>query len=130
MRRKGGPLDRTKEEEEAGGGNRTLVISLEGWGSTIELHPRATDSIRRSNGLAPTSYPMSRATMPANRSAGGCVAEGEAARARRRYPRAPRRAGVELRRVEATDSLHAAGRPVLARARRPPRARVASASVP
>ena len=24
----------------AGGGNRTLVISLEGWGSTIELHPR------------------------------------------------------------------------------------------
>ena len=25
---------------EAGGGNRTLVISLEGWGSTIELHPR------------------------------------------------------------------------------------------
>ncbi len=23
----------------AGGGNRTLVISLEGWSSTIELHP-------------------------------------------------------------------------------------------
>ena len=26
--------------EEAGGGDRTLVISLEGWASTIELHPR------------------------------------------------------------------------------------------
>ena len=25
---------------EAGGGNRTLIISLEGWSSTIELHPR------------------------------------------------------------------------------------------
>ena len=24
----------------AGEGNRTLVISLEGWGSTIELHPQ------------------------------------------------------------------------------------------
>ena len=24
----------------AGEGNRTLVISLEGWGSAIELHPR------------------------------------------------------------------------------------------
>src|SRR5262249_11368924 len=26
---------------EAGGGNRTLITSLEGWGSTIELHPRS-----------------------------------------------------------------------------------------
>ena len=25
----------------AGDGNRTRVISLEGWGSTIELHPRS-----------------------------------------------------------------------------------------
>ena len=27
--------------ERAGGGNRTRMTSLEGWGSTIELHPRA-----------------------------------------------------------------------------------------
>ena len=27
---------------EAGGGNRTRIISLEGWSSTIELHPRVT----------------------------------------------------------------------------------------
>ena len=26
---------------QAGGGNRTLIASLEGWSSTIELHPRA-----------------------------------------------------------------------------------------
>ena len=26
-------------QEEAGGGNRTRVASLEGWSSTIELHP-------------------------------------------------------------------------------------------
>src|SRR5262249_12241528 len=27
-------------EDEAGGGNRTRIASLEGWSSTIELHPR------------------------------------------------------------------------------------------
>ena len=26
----------------AGGGNRTLIASLEGWSSTIELHPRTS----------------------------------------------------------------------------------------
>ena len=35
---------RRREEEEAGGGNRTLIASLEGWSSTIELHPRAPHS--------------------------------------------------------------------------------------
>ena len=29
----------TLNQAGAGGGNRTLVTSLEGWGSTIELHP-------------------------------------------------------------------------------------------
>lgn len=29
----------------AGDGNRTHATSLEGWDSTIELHPRATDII-------------------------------------------------------------------------------------
>src|SRR3954471_12377800 len=36
----------------AGEGNRTLVFSLEGCCSTIELHPRAADQLsRRSSGL-------------------------------------------------------------------------------
>jgi hypothetical protein len=29
-------------EDGAGDGNRTHVISLEGWSSTIELHPQIT----------------------------------------------------------------------------------------
>ena len=29
-----------REIDGAGDGNRTRVISLEGWSSTIELHPR------------------------------------------------------------------------------------------
>jgi hypothetical protein len=37
----------------AGEGNRTLVISLEGFCSTIELHPRAV--ARRQNSLSPPS---------------------------------------------------------------------------
>jgi hypothetical protein len=36
----------------AGEGNRTLVFSLEGCCSTIELHPRAADQLsRRASGL-------------------------------------------------------------------------------
>jgi hypothetical protein len=35
----------------AGGGNRTLVFSLEGCCSTIELHPRAADQLSRQAGL-------------------------------------------------------------------------------
>ena len=34
----------------AGEGNRTLVFSLEGCCSTIELHPRATDQLSRQRG--------------------------------------------------------------------------------
>src|SRR5258708_35901610 len=34
----------------AGEGNRTLVFSLEGCCSTIELHPRATDQLSRQGG--------------------------------------------------------------------------------
>src|SRR5512134_697373 len=40
----------------AGEGNRTLVISLEGFCSTIELHPRISGQIRRSPG-ARTALP-------------------------------------------------------------------------
>jgi hypothetical protein len=35
------------ENNGAGEGNRTLVFSLEGCCSTIELHPRATDQLSR-----------------------------------------------------------------------------------
>ena len=34
-------LRRFQRREEAGEGNRTLVTSLEGWGSTVELRPQA-----------------------------------------------------------------------------------------
>ena len=34
-------------EERAGEGNRTLTTSLEGWGSTVELRPRALTIARR-----------------------------------------------------------------------------------
>jgi hypothetical protein len=34
-------------EETAGEGNRTLVSSLEGYSSTIELHPRAPSKLTR-----------------------------------------------------------------------------------
>ena len=37
----------------AGDGNRTRVISLEGWGSTIELRPRVNESTG-SDGFPPT----------------------------------------------------------------------------
>src|SRR5580692_4775809 len=36
----------------AGDGNRTRMASLEGWSSTIELHPRASYETRRSLGQA------------------------------------------------------------------------------
>jgi hypothetical protein len=40
------------ERDGAGEGNRTLVFSLEGCCSTIELHPRAADQLsRRASGL-------------------------------------------------------------------------------
>ena len=33
---------RIKKSDGAGEGNRTLTTSLEGWGSTVELHPHVT----------------------------------------------------------------------------------------
>ena len=35
----------------AGRGNRTLTTSLEGWGSTVELHPRIGLETRSYNGF-------------------------------------------------------------------------------
>ncbi len=37
---------RTIFSQEAGGGNRTRMISLEGWSFTTKLHPRASDLIK------------------------------------------------------------------------------------
>ena len=48
----------TRTSLRAGDGNRTRMASLEGWSSTIELHPRSTyitvraDSSRRARGDA------------------------------------------------------------------------------
>src|SRR5215469_9477488 len=56
-------LDSRPRRRRAGGageGNRTPMTSLEGWGSAIELHPRAATS-RRSGGRACGHYgPMPR----------------------------------------------------------------------
>src|ERR1700728_164967 len=41
----------------AGEGNRTLVFSLEGCCSTIELHPRATDQLSRYTGRLNHPHP-------------------------------------------------------------------------
>lgn len=38
-----GQLKLKQTEDGAGEGNRTLVLSLEGFGSTIELHPHSLD---------------------------------------------------------------------------------------
>ena len=38
-----GPQNSPTKEDGAGEGNRTLVLSLEGFGSTIELHPHSLD---------------------------------------------------------------------------------------
>ena len=40
-------MNKPAENIGAGGGNRTLVFSLEGCCSTIELHPRAADPLSR-----------------------------------------------------------------------------------
>ena len=34
-----------RETKKAGEGNRTPVTSLEGWGSTIELHPQVSGTV-------------------------------------------------------------------------------------
>ena len=39
--------------ERAGGGNRTRMTSLEGWGSTIELHPRQAPTLATHPGKVP-----------------------------------------------------------------------------
>ena len=39
-----GVLDVLRHHNGAGEGNRTLMTSLEGWGSTIELRPRAASA--------------------------------------------------------------------------------------
>ncbi len=46
-----------KERWRAGEGNRTLTTSLEGWGSTVELHPRALPPRQQGQ----EGYPCSRA---------------------------------------------------------------------
>jgi hypothetical protein len=49
----------------AGEGNRTLVFSLEGCCSTIELHPRATDQLsRRGSGLNRHARALETAMVP------------------------------------------------------------------
>ena len=58
MARAGGAAERGSEPG-AGEGNRTLVVSLEGFCSTIELHPRATPTelfSRRIKGLSRTAH--------------------------------------------------------------------------
>jgi hypothetical protein len=48
------PWRHVLQDTGAGEGNRTLVFSLEGCCSTIELHPRSADHLsRRTNGLNP-----------------------------------------------------------------------------
>jgi hypothetical protein len=47
------------EKVGAGEGNRTLVISLEGFCSTIELHPRCAERIIGRRGPAHNNIPAS-----------------------------------------------------------------------
>src|SRR5581483_4901070 len=54
------------DREEAGGGNRTRMTSLEGWGSAIELRPRASGTI-----LAAAPKPGRSCARPAPRRAVG-----------------------------------------------------------
>ena len=46
----------------AGDGNRTHVISLEGWSSTIELHPR----VERMTGFEPAPTAWKAVMLPLN----------------------------------------------------------------
>ena len=53
----------------AGEGNRTLVTSLEGWGSTIELHPQhgRSSRIRTCDPLVPSQVRYQTALCPVNK---------------------------------------------------------------
>ena len=76
----------------AGDGNRTRIASLEGWSSTIELHPRV---------WAPTLSPgtVNAVVTPVL----GIVGGGHLAR---RLADSARRLGIESRRFESTDQLN------------------------
>ena len=59
-------LSRLSENNGAGEGNRTLVISLEGCCSTIELHPRrASDRARRAGSKRPAALARPRPAIQA-----------------------------------------------------------------
>jgi hypothetical protein len=55
----------------AGEGNRTLVFSLEGCCSTIELHPRAVDQLSRHASALNLLWPPSTAPAPDRALTGG-----------------------------------------------------------
>ncbi len=79
----------------AGDGNRTRITSLEGWGSTIELHPRAWCPGRRAGSLADRRRTPRGAPDPVvdQRGGGGRdPVDGVGARSGSRPPPGPRRA--------------------------------------